>query len=129
MWKALDSSSQGILYGSVTLSFTIQARMASSVPTTALLPASLCLAMAALACIVYQNRRKTRMPLREGGKIKKILIYPIKSVSGIEVDTADLVTEGLVYKTLKDRYFIFFRFFHRPVAIEVRTLNTSDPSP
>lgn len=77
--------------------------MTSVASAKTLLPASLCVALAAAACMLYQNRRKRAVPLREGGKIKRILIYPFKSLPAIELDTADIRIDGLAYKTLKDR--------------------------
>lgn len=71
--------------------------------STQVLPASLCVALAALACLLYKNRRRRPGPLLEGGKIRKILIYPVKSLPPIEVDSADIRIQGVAHKTLKDR--------------------------
>lgn len=76
--------------------------MAPAALAPALLPASLCLAVAAAAYMLLRNQKRAS-PLREGGKIKRILMYPFKSLPAIEVSSADIQIEGVAYKNLRDR--------------------------
>ena len=68
-----------------------------------LIPTLICVAVAAVVHIVYRGQRRKKVPLVVGGKIKKILIYPFKSLSALEVDTAELTFDGLIHKTVRDR--------------------------
>ncbi|XP_003743333.2 uncharacterized protein LOC100902453 [Galendromus occidentalis] len=84
----------------------IEVRMGTAVNNIPLLPASLCVASAAAILFLYQNRKRRAGPLEEGGKIKRIFIYPIKSVPPIEVSSADINIDGVSYKSVKDREFV-----------------------
>ena len=80
------------------------ADMTLTVTMATMLPASLCVVVATVACIAYRNQRRKKALVVEGGRIKKIFIYPIKSVPPLEVDSAELEIEGLTYKNVRDRY-------------------------
>lgn len=46
------------------------------------------------------SRKKPLLPL---GRIQKLIIYPIKSCKGVEVNSAVCTAEGLVQGNLRDR--------------------------
>ena len=46
---------------------------------------------------------KHRQPYIKGGKVEKIIIYPIKSLSGFELKEAILTNKGLKYGYFRDR--------------------------
>ena len=48
--------------------------------------------------------KKQRAPLIESGVVSKLIIYPIKSCGGVEVDSAECTPHGLVSGLLRDRF-------------------------
>lgn len=64
-------------------------------------PLAACVGVAVVSYAALVRYR--RKEWRQGGTIKKLYIYPIKSLPPIEIMTAELRLEGLTYKGIKDR--------------------------
>lgn len=60
------------------------------------------------ASLLWMNKGKRKEYV---GKISKLLIYPVKSMRGFEVQEADVTRHGLTYKGVADRY-VLSVFFH-----------------
>ena len=56
-------------------------------------------ALASYAALLRYRKREWR----HGGIVKKVLIYPIKSLPPLEVMSAQLTLDGITYKGVRDR--------------------------
>lgn len=73
----------------------------SIIPSRGLIFALACLVAGGL--MVYSLSRKKRHWNQEAARIKKLIIYPIKSVPGVEVDCLLVAKTGVSYGDFNDR--------------------------
>ena len=55
----------------------------------------------AVAMSMYKRRR---IYIKTTAKITKLIIYPVKSLQGVEVDELEVTRSGVRYGEFKDRY-------------------------
>ena len=58
--------------------------------------------------LLYYVYRKSRQNFEKVCKVKKLFIYPIKAVKGVEVDRLEITKYGVKYGVFKDRSVLLY---------------------